>query len=169
MTGNVQIVPFEMKYLEDYYRGFNAEITKYQWPDPFESMDAAREMLEGFLEEMERGETLLYSILSPDKTFLGSVEIHGLDGDCPEVGVWIREPEQNKGYARAALKAAMDTAREKYGKTAFFYEADVRNIGSMKLLRKFEGDYEILDRGVEKMTTDSGKELELGAFELVTK
>ena len=169
MTGNIRIVPFEMKYLEDYYRGFSAEITKYQWPDPFESMDAARQTLEGFLEEMARGETLLYAILSPAGTFLGSVEIHGLDGDCPEVGVWVREPEQNKGCGGAALGAAMKIAREKYGKTAFFYEADVRNAGSMKLLRKFESGYDILDRGVEKLTTDSGKELELGAFELRAK
>ena len=165
----IQIVPFDMKYLEDYYRGFNAEITKYQWPDPFESADTAREMLEGFLEEMDRGETLLYSILSEDGTFLGSAEIHGLDGDCPEVGVWIREPEQNKGYAYTALKAAMETAREKTGCTCFFYEADVRNTGSMKLLRKFSDAYDIIDQGVEKLTTDSGKELELQAFELRVK
>lgn len=65
-----------------------------------------------------------------------------------------------------ALKAALDLAREKYGKTEFFYEADVRNIGSMKLLRKFENDYEIIDQGIEKITTDSGKKLELKGFVL---
>ena len=49
----------------------------------------------------------------------------------------VKASEQNKGYAYTALKAALDQARDKYGKTEFFYEADVRNIGSMKLLRKF--------------------------------
>ncbi len=39
-------------------------------------------------------------------------------------------------------------------------------IGSMKLLRKFADDYEIIDQGIEKMTTDSGKELELQGFVL---
>ena len=53
-TERIRIVPFEMKYLDDYFYGFDAEITKYQWPDPFESMDDARATLQDFLDEMER-------------------------------------------------------------------------------------------------------------------
>ncbi len=34
-----------MRYLEDYYKKFNEEITRYQWPDPFESMEGARNLL----------------------------------------------------------------------------------------------------------------------------
>ena len=63
-TERVTIVPFEMKYLLDYYHGFNHEITKFQWPDPFESSDHAKGRLQEFLNEMERGETLLFSVLS---------------------------------------------------------------------------------------------------------
>lgn len=47
------IVPFEMKYLNDYFSGFNAEITKYQWPDSFENIENARSMLQEFLNEMD--------------------------------------------------------------------------------------------------------------------
>ena len=36
------IAPFNMKYLNDYYIGFDKEITKYQWPDPFDSIESAR-------------------------------------------------------------------------------------------------------------------------------
>lgn len=112
------IVPFEMKYLNEYYDGFNTEITKYQWPDPFSE-------------------------------------------DCPEVGVWICEPEQGKGYAYEALSYILHFAQDKYGKKNFFYEADVRNVGSTKLLNKFSNLYEINTLGVEELVTDSGKELKL--------
>lgn len=169
MNRKIHIAPFEMKYLDDYYRGFNEEITKYQWPDPFGSIDEAREMLQEFLDEMEQGETLLYSILSEDDRFLGSVEIHGLSGECPEVGIWVAEHEQHKGYAFEALNALLSRVRDQYGKTCFFYEADIRNQSSMKLLQKFSENYEITDKGTEKLTTDSGKELELGGFELKLK
>lgn len=57
----ISIVPFDMKYLDDYYNGFNAEITKFQWPDPFNHIDDARTLLLEFLEEMQTGKTLLYS------------------------------------------------------------------------------------------------------------
>lgn len=155
------IVPFEMKYLNHYFNGFNAEITKFQWPDPFESIEDARATLQEFLNEMDREETLLFSILSKDGDFLGSVEVHGLTEDYPELGIWIIKSEQNKGYAYEALNVVLDYVRSKYDKTAFYYEADIRNTGSIKLLRKFDEKYEIIEQGLERSTTDSGKELEL--------
>lgn len=165
----ITIAPFEMKNLKDYNSGFNEEITKFQWPDPFDSLDDARIMLQGFLDEMEREETLIFSILSKNETFLGSIEVHGLSGDCPELGVWIITSEQGKGYAYEALSAVLDYTHTRYGKTVFYYETDVRNTGSMKLLHKFEDNYEIIEQGFEKVTTDTGKELELQGFILQIK
>ena len=59
--------------------------------------------------------------------------------------------------------------RSSYGKTAFYYEADIRNAGSMKLLRKFSDEYEIIEQGFERLTTDSGKDLELRGYILKAK
>ncbi len=160
----INIVPFEMKYLNHYFSGFNAKITKFQWPDPFESIEDARSMLQDFLNEMDREETLLFSILSKDDDFLGSVEIHGLAEDCPELGIWIIEQQQNKGYAYEALNAVLGYVCSKYDKSEFYYEADIRNTGSIKLLRKFDEKYEIIEQGFERLTTDSGKDLELQGY-----
>ena len=165
----INIVPFEMKYLDNYFSGFNSEITKFQWPDPFESLEDARSMLQEFLDEMDREETLLFSILSKNDDFLGSVEIHGLSGDCPELGIWIIESEQNKGYAFEALNSILDYVRSKYDKTKFYYEADIRNTGSIKLLHKFDVTYEIIEQGLERLTTDSGKYLELQGYIIKAK
>ncbi|MBE6908952.1 MAG: GNAT family N-acetyltransferase [Ruminococcaceae bacterium] len=165
----IRIVPFDMKYLGEYYHGFNAEITKYQWPDPFDRMDDAKAMLQEFLDEMQRGETLLYSVVSDKGAFLGSVEMHGLSGDCPELGVWIIQSEQRKGYAYAALNEILNVARSDYHKTAFFYEADIRNMGSTRLLWKFEDSYEIIRQELEETVTDSGKELKLQGYVLKAK
>ena len=165
-TQRLILAPFDMKYLNDYFVGFNEEITKFQWPDPFASIDDARDMLQEFLDETERGETLFLSILSKNGKFLGSVEVHGLTGECPELGVWIAAPEQNKGYAYEALCAVLDYVRSEYGKYVFFYEADIRNGASINLLHKLEGDYEIIEQGLERSTTDSGKILELQGYSI---
>ena len=163
------IEPFDIKYLSDYYNEFDAEITKYQWPDPFESIDDAKELLQEFIDEMGRDETIFLSVLSETGEFMGSVEVHGLDEDCPELGIWIKKSEWGKGYAYQALKAALDIAMSKYGKTEFFYEADTRNVGSRKLLDKFKDEYDIEAQAAEALTTDSGKELELQGFILTLK
>ena len=163
------IVPFEMKYLKNYFSGFNAEITKFQWPDPFESVEACEDVLQEFMNEMEREETLFFSILSKNGDFLGSVEVHGLSEDCPELGIWIMEAEQNKGYAYEALSAVLAYVRSKYDKSEFYYETDIRNTGSIKLLRKFDEKYELIEQGFERLTTDSGKVLELQGYILRTR
>ena len=165
----MRIEPFEMKYLDDYFGEFNEEITKYQWPDPFETIDDAKGLLKEFMDEMDVKETLFYSVISDEGDFAGSVELHGLNSECPEIGVWIAQKEQRKGYAYASLKALLDIARSEYGKTRFFYEADIRNEGSMMLLKKFEGEYDITKMGLEEMVTDSGKELKLQGYELSRK
>lgn len=168
-TERISIVPFEMKYLNEYFNGFNAEVTKYQWPNPFESVEDARAMLEEFLNEMDKGETLIFSIISKNNEFLGSIEIHGLKEDCPELGIWILKSEQGKGYAYEALNLVLEYVRTKYNKSEFFYEADIRNTGSIKLLFKFKEKYEIIEQGLEKLTTDSGKYLELQGYILKLK
>ena len=169
VTERLTIAPFDMADLPSYVSGFNAEITRYQWPDPFESIEDARPVLQEFLDEMEQGETLFNAIHAKEGAFLGSVEIHGLSGDCPELGVWIVPPEQGKGYAFEALSAVLDYARATYGKTAFYYEADIRNTGSLKLLRKLGAHYDITEQGLEQCTTDSGKELALQGYVLKAK
>ena len=165
----IKVIPFDMKYLEDYYNNFNEEITRYQWPDPFESIEYARALLRDFLDEMNREETLLFAIVDTGDKFVGSVEMHGLSEDCPELGVWIVESEQGKGYVYEALKYILDYAHRKYGKTEFFYEADARNTGSNKLLNKFADGYVIEALDTEELVTDSGKELKLKGNRLTRK
>ena len=165
----ISIVPFDMKYLDDYYNGFNAEITKFQWPDSFNNIEDARALLLEFLDEMQTGKTSFYSVLSKEGVFIGSVEVHGLSEDCPELGVWIIEYEQNKGYAYDALNAVINHTCSNYHKTKFYYEADIRNIGSMKLLQKFGDKYEIIKQELEEVVTESGKELKLQGYVLKMK
>ena len=165
-SDRISMVPFEMKYLNDYFSGFSAEITRFQWPEPFETIEDARALLQSFLDEMAQGETLLYAILSGDGGFLGSVEVHGLTGDCPELGIWIIPQAQNRGYAYEALNAVLDHVRSVWHKDQFYYEADVRNAASIRLLHKFAEKYEIVGQGLERLTTDSGKALELQGYVL---
>ena len=168
-TERLILEPFDMKYLKDYYENFNSEITKYQWPDSFETIDDAKTLLEDFVKEMKEEETLFYSILNLDGAFIGSAEVHGLSEECPELGIWISENEQKKGYAYEALSIVLDYACKNYHKKAFFYEADIRNEGSTKLLQKLENQFEILKQGLEEITTDSGKELKLQGYVLKAK
>lgn len=96
LKDEISIVPFDMKYLNDYYREFNAEITEFQWTDPFDNIEDAKALLQKFSEEMHAGKTLLFSVLSKEGAFIGSVEVHGLSDNCPELGLGLLNPSRTK-------------------------------------------------------------------------
>ena len=79
------------------------------------------------------------------------------------------ESEQNKGYAYDALNAVLHHVCSNYHKTEFYYETDIRNRGSMKLLHKFGDKYEIIKQDFEEAVTESGKELKLQGYVLKLK
>lgn len=154
------IAAFDMKYLDDYYRGFDKEITKYQYPDPFDSLESARKCLQEFLDAMARGEMLFIVILDNEGTFVGSLEVHGLTEKTPELGIWIKKAYQGKGYAQEALECVLDELRQTKPDTWYVYEADVRNEPSMRLVSKFK--YQ--KKEIDEFVTESGKELKLQQF-----
>ena len=71
------ITAFDMKYLDDYYHNFDKEITQYQYPDPFDSLESARKCLQEFIDAAARGEMLFLALLDSNATFIGSLEVHG--------------------------------------------------------------------------------------------
>lgn len=159
-TERLRIVPFEMNRLAEYYREFDEEITKYQYPDPFSSISAAEEVLQGFIDCMEQNEMLFLSILTPDGDFIGGTEVHGLQEEYPELGIWIKKQSQQKGYAYEALAAVLNFVDTNFHKDWYVYEADIRNAGSMKLVEKF--DYK--KEGTDEFETETGKSLVLQRF-----
>lgn len=159
-TARLKIVPFDMKYLEEYCAEFNEEITKYQYPDPFETLAAAKGTLQGFVDLMGRDEMLFLSVLRPDGEFMGGVEVHGIGEEYPELGIWIKQGEQRKGYAYEALESVLKFTDHHYRKDWYVYEADIRNAGSMRLMEQF--DYR--KEGLDEFETETGKLLRLQRF-----
>lgn len=159
-TQRLMIVPFDMNYLNDYYDGFDKEITKYQYPDSFDSVEAAKNLLQEFIDEMNRGEMLFLAILDKKGVFVGGLEVHGLAQEYPELGIWIKKDFQGNGYAYEALSHILQNLNQIYQKEWYVYEADIRNKPSIALVAKFSYQKE----GIDEFTTESGKELKLQKY-----
>lgn len=159
-TERLIIMPFDLKSLKDYYKGFDADITKYQYPDPFETEADARELLQNFIDLMEQDEMLFLSIITKDNLFVGSIEVHGLKEEQPELGVWIKREFQQRGYAYEALSNVIKQVNDDYKKEWYIYEADIRNTGSLRLVEKFTYRRDDFD----EFTTETGKELKLQKY-----
>lgn len=159
-TERLSIVPFDLGYLTDYYNAFDEEITKYQYPDPFDSVEAAEECLQEFINEMDCGEMLFLAILDREGIFAGGLEVHELAAEYPELGIWLKKDFQGKGYAYEALSSVLRYLNQTCQKEWYVYEADIRNKSSIGLVAKFSYRKE----GIDEFTTDSGKELKLQRY-----
>ena len=51
---------------------------------------------------------LFLALLDSNATFIGSLEVHGLMEETPELGIWIAKEEQGKGYAYEALACVLE-------------------------------------------------------------
>lgn len=159
-TERLIITPFDLISLKDYYEGLDADITKYQYPDPFTTEEDARELLQSFINLMNQGEMLFLTIFTKNNQFVGSIEVHGLKENQPELGLWIKREVQQRGYAYEALSNVIKKVNDDYKKEWYIYEADIRNTGSIKLVEKFTYRKD----GIDEFTTETGKKLKLQRY-----
>lgn len=161
-TDRLVIQPFSNSYLEDYYKEFTDEITKYQYPDRFPDMEAANQVVSGFVADMEQGDMLELVILAQDGEFLGSLEVFGLKEKTPEIGLWLKKNAHGAGYGYEALKAVIEYLNETKNYPYYIYEVDVRNMPSIRLAEKFQCE----KGGCEEITTESEKKLKLQTYRI---
>ena len=77
-TERLIIQPYSNSFLEEYYKEFTDEITKYQYPDSFSNINTANEIVSGFVKDMEQGNMLELVILTQEGEFIGSMEAFGI-------------------------------------------------------------------------------------------
>ncbi len=161
-TERLVLVPVGVEYARYYFEFFTSEVTKYMYPEPFENIQGARIFIEEFMKWQKEGIDLACNILDKSNEFIGGIEIYGLDSKTPEVGVWIREDMQHKGYGREALSGFMDFFRKHMIIDYFIYEADRRNIESINLVKTLGG----VEKEYNEEESNGGNILELNLYEI---
>ena len=88
-----------------------------------------------FVEEIARGpEEFAWSILLQG-SYIGTIGLHLLPGQAPELGYWLGQPFWGHGYATEAARAVVAAAREA-GYPALRSRALLSNAGSRNVLAK---------------------------------
>lgn len=88
-----------------------------------------------FVNNIARTETeFAWSILF-DGTYIGTMGLHLLPNQLPELGYWLGEPHWGQGFATEAGRAVIDAARAA-GAAALRSRALLTNTGSRNVLKK---------------------------------
>lgn len=115
-----------------------------------------------FVEHIARGaEEFAWSILR-DGTYIGTIGLHLLPDQLPELGYWLGEPFWGRGYATEAARAVVAAAREA-GYPALRSRALLTNAGSRNVLRK--AGFSEIGEGTDGQGTLAGQRMALMRLE----
>jgi RimJ/RimL family protein N-acetyltransferase len=115
-------------------------ITRFMGWEPAPSLDAFAEVWLGWLQMMNAGtDVVLVVRLHGTREFLGMSGLHHLDAAEPEVGIWIKESEQGRGYGREAVRTAIAIAWRQLAKRAVLYPVAEENHRSRHVAERLGG------------------------------
>lgn len=142
LTNRLVLRPASPEYAAAYFEEFSEEIARYQFPAPFENLEAARAFLLEAQAQRELGEELVCTIFRAHGEFLGSAEMRNISSPTPEAGLWLKKTAQGMGYGKETMEAFLRFFRENGQIDFFVYETDRRNLASMKLIKALGGECE---------------------------
>ncbi len=103
-------------------------------PHPF-----SRDMAEGFVARMRQADPareIALAVERVDGAFMGVLGIHPKDGLAAELGYWLGRPFWGAGYMTEAVTAALDWAREGWGRRVLTSGHFADNAASGRVLTK---------------------------------
>lgn len=153
------LIELDDHYLYDYFIEFNDSITQYQYLDPFDNEQSVKDYFDMSRYEQSLNYCLHYLIVD-DKEFIGSLIVHNLQDDYPEIGIWIKSSRQKEGIGKEVINSLFDYLFNFYHKTEFVFSIDIRNTGSLSLLKYFDYQFAYHDQ----LINETGKILEADVF-----
>jgi len=133
-------IPIELQYSKCLFEHFTQAITKYMYPRPPSDLEEMERIVSYSIQDLANGTDLQLVILDKSsKEFLGCSGLHHLRARIPELGIWLKEEAQHKGYGSEAIGAIVSWARRNIRFSALKYPVDRRNIASKKIPERLGG------------------------------
>ena len=140
------------KFAAEIFTEFNAEITRYMFPKPAETIGGTLAFITESLTKMRRRTDLVLAIAHREGEFLGCCGLHITQGyRTPELGIWLKKSAHGNGYGKEAIELLTTWAVVNLEFAYAIYPVDKANIPSRKIPEAL-GGFVISEQKVEAMT-----------------
>lgn len=134
----LSFVPISLEYLTDYQSNLTPKVAEFLSFDAMDNAAIWAEFIKRSEIEYKRGACIVLVVLDKqDKSFLGSCGIHDINVENVELGLWLKESSQGKGYGSEILQKLMDIVKEFIPTKGIIYNLEQDNVSSIKLCEKF--------------------------------
>jgi RimJ/RimL family protein N-acetyltransferase len=125
---------------KEVYGAVTPRLTQYMSWSPAPSLGVFSETWKRWLVKMAAGTDVSLVIrMASSQEFLGVQGLHGVTDLEPEVGIWIKEAAQNRGYGSEAVGTLITWAAHILGRQAVLYPAVEENAPSRRIAEKLGG------------------------------
>ncbi|MHC5355034.1 GNAT family N-acetyltransferase [Myroides sp. LJL115] len=126
------------KHLKDYFENLTPNVAKYLSFDSMENDKIIKEFIRISQIEQQRGTCLVMAVLDKNtKEFLGSCGIHDINERNAELGLWLKESAQAKGYGSQIVKTLLQICKGHTLSKSVIYCLEKENKASIELCQKF--------------------------------
>lgn len=123
-------------------RHFTPEVGKYLSIDSFAHPLLVAEYIRQSQLEMQQGSCLvLLAFEKLEKEFVGCVTLNDINQHTAEVGLWVSEEQQGKGYGATMLQQVLAIITESIPTTEVIYTVEKENQRSINLCEKYDFQY----------------------------
>lgn len=158
-TNRYKLIELDDCYINDYFIEFNESITKYQYLEPFLSIEDVKLYFDSSRYEQSLHYCLHYLIID-DHEFIGSVIVQNLLDDYPEIGIWIKSSKHKQGIGKEVLTCLFEYLNKHYKKEGYLFSIDYRNKASLALIQSFKHEFAYHD----SLINESFKKLEADVY-----
>jgi ribosomal-protein-alanine N-acetyltransferase len=143
-TERLLIRPTGLADLDPIFNEFTDRVTTYMFPRPARSIDETAKFIADSIEGQLNGTNYQVTMVLRDdpKCFVGCSGIHHPDSRTPELGLWVAERHQGKGFGTEAISALCRWAAQEIDCDYLQYQVDQANIASRKIPEGLGGDVE---------------------------
>jgi [ribosomal protein S5]-alanine N-acetyltransferase len=126
--------PISLNYQQEIFVEFTAEVTRYMYPKPAETLQETARYIKDAMYRCDRGTDLTLVILTKDQQeFLGICGAHRLHTPTPELGIWTKTAAHGQGYGREAIHCLKHWLDRQLDYEYLVYTVDQQNISSRKI------------------------------------
>ena len=144
-TDRTRIRPVEISDAPNILRYYNKNVTEYLVYGPNRNFEAAEEFIKKSQANFENQKSLTFSVEDSQGKFLGLISLNNVDSKTPEIGLWLRESAQGKGFGREIVFGLTGWVMDNIDFDHIVYRAAKENDRSWKiaeeLIKEFGGEY----------------------------
>ncbi|MBC9932311.1 GNAT family N-acetyltransferase [Chitinophaga qingshengii] len=124
------------KYIDEINSNFTKEVTKYMPFNPSGKRKEVENFVEISLTNFKRKTDIVFVIVDKNDVFIGCCGIHDINLKSVELGLWLKEDSQSKGFGAEIINGLINFVEKNIEIDYIIYPVDKENIRSRKIPEK---------------------------------